>query len=448
MFRKTSHNSRERVAFAHAEAMVLFMKLIEKLKNRRRGSLLENTLMLYILQFSNMFLALLTQGYQVRVLGMDLVGTLGAAQYTVNFFQILIDFGFIMSATAKISQNREDKPYLNRILTCVVAAKVFFMLLSFGILLLFILPHLENPMELSVYTMYLFSTCMVSLLPDFMYRGLEQMAAVTVRAVSIKLFATIMIFFFVHVPGDVWMVPFFAALGNGGAVLFVYWHLYTKVGVKFCKVRFRDIWTEVKESSQFFLSKAAGSINTNLNGVLLKQIAGPVATGLYTNADKVIGAAKNGMSPIADSLYPHMMKHKNFSIVKKAMLFIYPVILTGCAVVFIFARPLLTLWLGEAGADVVLPLRLLMPVAVCCFPNYILGYPTLGAMGLAKFANISVGFGTVIYLLGALVSHFTVGINLFSLCVLTSLTEFSILAFRLVVIVKNRRLLQNDGGTR
>ena len=422
------------------------MKLIDKIKNRRPGTLLENTLMLYILQFSNMFLALLTQGYQVRVLGMDRVGTLGAAQYTVNFFQILIDFGFIMSATAKISQNRENKPYLNRILTCVVTAKVFFMLASFAILLVFIRPGLKAPGEMLVYTMYLLSTCMVSLLPDFMYRGLEQMAAVTVRAVSIKLFATVMIFFFIHDPADAWMVPFFAALGNGGAVLFVYWHLYTKVGVKFCRVQFSDIWAEVRGSSQFFLSKAAAAVNANLNGVLLKQIAGPVATGLYTNADRVIGAARNGMSPIADSLYPHMMKHKNFSIVKKAMVFIYPVILAGCAFVFVFARPLLVWWLGEAGSDVVLPLRLLMPVAVCCFPNYILGYPTLGAMGLAKYANISVGFGTGIYLLGAAVAHFTYGIDLLSLCVLTSLTEFSILVFRLIVILKNRRLLQNGGG--
>ena len=45
-------------------------------------------------------------------------------------------------------------------------------------------------------------------------------------------------------------------------------------------------------------------------------------------------------------------------------------------------------------------LRLLIPVAVFCFPNYVLGYPTMGAMGLAKFANISVVFGTFVYLPG------------------------------------------------
>ena len=147
------------------------------------------------------------------------------------------------------------------------------------------------------------------------------------------------------------------------------------------------------------------------------------------------------MSPIADSLYPHMMKHRNFRLIKKAMLLVYPIILVGCAIVFIFAEPLLVLWLGEEGSQVVLPLRLLIPVAVFCFPNYVLGYPTMGAMGLAKFANISVVFGTFVYLAGVAVLWLTVGINLVSLCLLTSLTEGSILAFRLVVIVKNRRLM-------
>ena len=89
---------------------------------------------------------------------------------------------------------------------------------------------------------------------------------------------------------------------------------------------------------------------------------------------------------------------------------------------------------GDPETQVVLPLRLLIPVAVFCFPNYVLGYPTMGAMGLAKFANISVVFGTFVYLAGVAVLWLTVGINLVSLCLLTSLTEGSILALSLIHI--------------
>ncbi len=417
------------------------MNLKLKWNRPRRGGLLENTVMLYILQFSNMALGLLTQGYQMRVLGLDNVGVLSAAQYATNFFQILIDFGFIYSATAKVSRFREDKNVLNKVLTCVILAKAIFMAVSFLILFAFIAPTLPDMSQVLVYAFYLISVCTYALLPDFMYRGLEQMSTITIRAVAIKFFATLMIFLFVHQPGDYFLVPLFTAVGNLGAIVFVYWHLFRRVGIHFCRVTWREIWVELKDSSQFFLSKVAASINSNLNGILLNSLAGPAATGLYANADKVIGAAKSGMSPIADSLYPHMMKHKNFSLIKKAMLIVYPVILLGCAVVFLFAEPLLVFWLGAEGSQVVLPLRLLIPVAVFSFPNYVLGYPTLGAMGLAKYANIAVVFGTAVYLLGALLLWFTVGINLVTLCLLTSVTEGSILAFRLVVIVKNRKLM-------
>ena len=410
--------------------------------NRTRHSLLENTIMLYILQFSNMALGMLTQGYKMRVLGVELVGLLGAGQYAANFFLIFLDFGFLLSATAKVSARRDDKEELSRIFSSVFLAKVGLTVISVFVLGLLVLPRLSGTGEVLAYVFFFLSSVAITMLPDYMYRGLEQMSAITVRAVAIKLVATALIFLLVRKPGDFYLVPLCTAIGNSGALAFVYWHLFTKVGVRLRRVSFRDVWGEIKDSSQFLFSRMAASINSNLNGLLLKRFVSDGATGLYTNADTVINAARNGMSPIADSLYPHMMKHRNFGIIKKAMLFIYPVILAGCGVVFVFAEPLLTLWLGPEGADVVLPLRLMIPVAVFCFPNYVLGYPTLGAMGLAKYANISTAFGTVVYLLGAGACYLTVGIDLTALCLLSSLTEGSILLFRLAVIVKNRKLLK------
>ena len=293
--------------------------------------------------------------------------------------------------------------------------------------------------QVLVYAFYLISVCTYALLPDLCTGGWSRCPP-SPSGVAIKFFATLMIFLFVHQPGDYFLVPLFTAVGNLGAIVFVYWHLFRRVGIHFCRVTWREIWVELKDSSQFFLSKVAASINSNLNGILLNSLAGPAATGLYANADKVIGAAKSGMSPIADSLYPHMMKHKNFSLIKKAMLIVYPVILLGCAVVFLFAEPLLVFWLGAEGSQVVLPLRLLI-LWPCSLSPTMCWLPHPGGHGLAKYANIAVVFGTAVYLLGALLLWFTVGINLVTLCLLTSVTEGSILAFRLVVIVKNRKLM-------
>ena len=90
------------------------MNFLQRFREKQHSVLLVNTMMLYILRFSTIFLSFITQGYQSRVLGMELLGTLGAAQYTTNFFQIFIDFGFILSATAEVSRQRDDKKALSR----------------------------------------------------------------------------------------------------------------------------------------------------------------------------------------------------------------------------------------------------------------------------------------------------------------------------------------------
>ena len=172
------------------------MDLKQLWRNRRGGSLVENTIMLYILQFSNMFLGIISRGIQTRVLDdKSVYGTLVVAQSVMTYFQLFLDFGFILSATAKISKHRNDRDYLNRILTCVVSIKLCFTVIS---VLVLALCFSADSGEFLIYLIFLASTVFNALLPDYMYRGLERMSAITVRTVSVKLFATLMIAVFMR----------------------------------------------------------------------------------------------------------------------------------------------------------------------------------------------------------------------------------------------------------
>ena len=101
--------------------------------------------------------------------------------------------------------------YLNKILTCVVCIKLCFTVLSVVVLALF---FSAQPGEFLIYFIFLASTVFNALLPDYMYRGLERMSAITVRTVSVKLFATLMIAVFMRGNEDAYMVPLFTAVGN------------------------------------------------------------------------------------------------------------------------------------------------------------------------------------------------------------------------------------------
>ena len=98
---------------------------------------------------------------------------------------------------------------------------------------------------------------------------------------------------------------------------------------------------------------------------VLNIISGTGAvTGYYTSADKLITTAKSGMSPISDSMYPYMVKNRDFRLIKKSLMLLMPLILVGCVVVGIFARPLCSWFFGPEFADAALVLRVMLPV-VC-----------------------------------------------------------------------------------
>ena len=135
-----------------------------------------------------------------------------------------------------------------------------------------------------------------------------------------------------------------------------------------------------------------------------------------------------------------MTANRDFKLVKKVLTIMMPLIILGCTVVFIFAEPLCTWFFGADYAETGKVLRAMLPVVVVILPSYILGFPTLTAMGLTKYANYSVVFGSVLHVLNLCVLYFTGHLNMVSLGILVSVAESAILMFRIAVILthKNR----------
>ena len=180
-------------------------------------------------------------------------------------------------------------------------------------------------------------------------------------------------------------------------------------------------------------------MNTILLDLITRQGA---VTGYYTAADKLLTTGKNLLSPISDSLYPYMTRHRDFRLVKKILLLVVPLIALFCVGCFIWAEPLCRLLLGEEYGPAGTVLRRLLPVAVMTLPNYILGFPTLSAMGLSKYANYSVMFASALHILILGGLYFTGNITMLSLAGLVSVTEAVVLLFRILVILCHRDRLR------
>lgn len=414
-------------------------------KNSSRGSLMKNTLMLYILTFSNYFLGLIVAPYETRVLGAEVYGLLGAATAVMVYFQLIIDFGFLLSGTQDVALHREDTVYLSRLFTSITCGKLILTAVSgvgLTILCRFV-PVWQD--RLGFYALCFLYTALNSLIPDYLYRGLERMSSITVRTVCIKVFFTLGIVLLVKAPEDVWLIPVLTAIGNGGAMLYAFRDVKKRFGIGLCAIRWSDVAECMKKSSVFFYSRIATTAYSAMNTLILDVISGSGAiTAYYTSADKLITTGKSALSPISDSLYPYMVKNRDFKLVKKVLMILEPLIFLFCAVCFIFAEPLCGMFFGAEFAPAGKVLRAMLPVGVVILPSYILGFPMMSAMGISKHANYSVIFGSVIHIINLLILWITGNINMVTLGISVSVAETLILSYRIVVIWRNRHLLKKE----
>lgn len=411
-------------------------------KINKKGNLLKNTVMLYILTFSGYVFNFITMPYQTRIFGPVVFGVLGFAQYCAVYVQLFLDFGFLLSATEDVSNNRDNKRELSRILSAVTVCKLCLGTVALAVVfaLCLVVPKLRE--DSMLYILFFASTFINSLLPDFLYRGIEKMSAITIRAVSVKAFFTVAIFVFLRSPDQYYVVPLFNTLGAIGACVWTYFDVFKRIGVRFISVNFGYVWKTFKRSSCYFWSRIAttvyGATNSVIIGILYPQGA---IMGLYSSSEKLMTTARSAFSPIADSMYPYMVKNKDYKLVKKVLVVLMPLIILGCSTVFVFAEEFCVLLFGAEFAGSAPYLRLLLPIVAISLPTYIFGFPVLSPLGLAKYANISVIVGAILHAVQLATLYFVGIMSVKTICIATCVTEFTILAIRLAVVIKNRNLI-------
>ncbi|MFR8331061.1 MAG: oligosaccharide flippase family protein [Oscillospiraceae bacterium] len=421
------------------------MNLKFRLANSNKGVLLQNTVMLYLLTFSNYFLSLVVVPYETRVLGVEVFGVLGAATAIMVYFQLVVDFGFLLSGTQEVAKSRDDPVCRQPDFHCHNSGKAF--------------AHRSIPGRSDVAvpsnprmagTPDALSAVFLRNCCEFLDSGLplprlrENVRHYHPYRLYQGLF-TLGIVVFMKAPEDVWMVPAINAIGCLAALGLTLLHLNRKLGIRFTSPDWSEAIRSLKRSSTFFYSRIATTAYSALNTVILDMISASGATvGYYSSADRLITTGKNALSPISDSLYPYMVKNRDFKLVRKILLIFEPLIFLFCAAVFIWAEPICVLIFGPDFAPAANVLRAMLPIGVITLPSYILGFPTLTAMGLTEHANYSVIFGSALHVVNLAVLYFSGNMNMITLGCAVSVAEALILGYRIWIVWRHRSILQRE----
>jgi PST family polysaccharide transporter len=349
---------------------------------------------------------------------------------------MLIEFGFILSATNSCSIHHEDKVKLAHIVFGIIQAKILLAMIG-AVILFFCCLFVPNFRDKQLFFWLSYIGIALSIfLPDYLFRGIEQMSIITYRVLLSKLVNLGLIFLLIRTDSDYLKVPLAAIGGNLIAVALTWHEITRKLGLRFTRVSFGETVQYLRESSSFFLSRIAVSMYQSLNTVVLGFKFSNVEIAQYGAANTLTATGRTMIGTISDSIYPYMVKQKNYRLIKKIILTLEPVIILVCIGLFIYARPIITLICGDQYAGAVPVFRAMLPLVVISLPVYLSGYPVLGALGKIKVANTSVIIASVFHVAGLFVLFLIGRLNFISVALLTFCTECVVFTVRMRYVIQ------------
>lgn len=404
--------------------------------NRLIGSqdvkrLFSNFFSLSILQFFSYFLPLLTMPYLVRVLGVDNFGLVMFAQAFIVFFNILVDYGFNLSATREISINRENKYKTTEIFSSVIQIKCVLIIIAFLLLTIIVFSFEKFSNDWILYYLTFLTVIGQALFPIWYFQGMEKMKYITIVNIVSKIIFTFAIFIFIQNSTDYILVPILNGLGSLTASLISIYIIKKNFNQKFIVQDFKTLLSYFKDSSQFFLSRVSVSLYTSSNTFILGILASTTAVGYYSIAHKLYTAMQSLYGPITQSLYPYISKYRNISLFKKIFYLVTSLNVIGVIFIYAFGEYLFNfLFTKEVGVEAIKVFNILLFANIVIVPSFLLGYPFLGALGFAKKANLSVMYGSLIHLLGLLSLTYFNKVSIYSVAYMVIATESLVLLIR------------------
>ena len=415
--------------------MISFLKLEN---NKTAKTLFANFTYLSILEIIGLLLPLISYPYVIRTVGANNYGVVVFCQAIIAYVVIIINFGYNVSATRKISENRTNVFKIREIYSSIVYQK----LLIFAICLvsgLFVLIFLKY--DYSVILLGFIGLCIQEVFfPTWLFQGLERMKFITIITFVAKCSCLILIFLFVHDKKDYACIPVLYSIGGFFTSVLSVIILKKKFDIYFVKVSKYRMKEDFLESLPFFTSRLSAIVMERGNVLVIGTFFSYDMVAIYDLCAKIVSILKTPFSLVAQVIYPNVAKSKNMLLVKKS---IKIVLLFGafvCLFVYLFAPNIILLLSDTSMLGAVSILKIMVLYVPIVGISYLFGASVLVVKGYSREYNLSVVYSVLLYILMLLSFISFSKVNLYTMALAFVAPELFVALYR-ICIVKYKNIL-------
>ena len=310
----------------------------------------KNGVWMYILQFFNAVVPLLTLPYIVRVLGKDNYGIFSVALNIIIYMQVIVEYGFGMSATRKVALSKNSD--LNKLFTAVLFSRIILLAgcCVFSAFYVYIYRYdTERCLSVLILMLCLLGYCFQV---NWLFQGLQNMKFISVVNIIARTISVIFVFRFVNNKNDLMLYCFLYSISPllSGIMSFVL--SIIKYRLHLCKIKFSDIISEIKDGFYVFTTQLSAKVFGAIGITFLGIFAPYSEVGAFSAIQKITNIMILAWTPITQVLYPISSKYMsdNFVLGKqfvyKMRRYILPFFVLIAVFVAIFSKFLITLLYG------------------------------------------------------------------------------------------------------
>ena len=330
----------------------------------KERSLIKNASWLFVLQAVNIILPFVTVPYVTRVFGADLYGVFSIALNWITYFQLLVQYGFDLSATKKVVEAKTTEE-LRSLVSSVVTARLLLVgicaVVTLGIGVSCAASGSQLVCMVVMFTMLIGTAIQL----NWLFQGLQDMKFITIATAVARSLSVALTFLLVRDSSQLVLYSFLYSITwiVSGALTHVFsWRRYS---IRLGRTSFKNVLRELRDGMPIFLSSAAGNIISNVGVTVLGACQPSAVVGAYAAVLKVPQVVNLMFTPVSQALYPRVNEerlnpHKSaLKLVAKIGIPVTVVFAIGLSIVVVIRDPLVQLLFGEEysfGADALIPL--------------------------------------------------------------------------------------------
>jgi O-antigen/teichoic acid export membrane protein len=284
------------------------LNLLLPIGNFIRNKPIQNFIFLVIIQSSNVLISIISMPLLIQSIGVDQFGLVNLALSVIILLNILVGFGYNLSAPREVALNQNDKTSLSHVVSNVFSAKI--LLASIAVLIIFIGIHGLNLFQ-EYRTILAFSALLLfseATLPLWFFQGMEKMKLISIANIFSKLLYLMGIVLFIHSPEQSKWVNFMMGVFGLGINIFLLLYIQEFLRIKFFRPEFFTIWESLKNNVLLFLSNLASHISINGGLIILSFFSEAETLGMYSLAERVVMVLRLFPALIIQAFFPNSSK--------------------------------------------------------------------------------------------------------------------------------------------